>query len=108
MTIIVIDNNAHRMVEFEKLILSVFTDVQISFYESIDVTASPLLEPDILIVHRNNPEYRSILGSPSIGSYRLFFSGGYSGHFKKSDYEHHTTPNELVTALKEVKEHLQL
>ena len=100
MTIIVIDNNAHRMVEFEKLILSVFTDVQISFYESIDVTALPLLEPDILIVHRNNPEYRSILGSPSIGSYRLFF--------KKSDYEHHTTPNELVTALKEVKEHLQL
>ena len=108
MKIIVIDNYPPRREEIESQIRSVFEDAQVSFFESIDVSTLPLLEPRLLVVHRNNPEYRSIVGSNELSAYRIFFSGSYSGHFKKSDYEYHTNLKKLDKVLKEIEDNILL
>ncbi|MBT6012848.1 MAG: hypothetical protein HOG80_15870 [Candidatus Marinimicrobia bacterium] len=106
MKIIVVDNYLPRRGELENLIRIVFEDAQISFFESIDVATLPILEPSLLVVHRNNPEYRSIVGSKDFKAYRIFFSGSYSGRFKKSEHEYHTNLKNLEKVLKEIEVHI--
>jgi hypothetical protein len=106
--ILVIDNYSPRHEKIQAAIESVFSGIRLQFLESIDVSTIMDMNIRILIVHKNNPEYQRVVRDASLAKYRVFFSGGYSGHFKESDFEHYVTPQELSKALIDINTHMGL
>ena len=104
MKILVIDNYLPRHQSIVKDIDTVFDDKNVHIVEHIDIGTIQEINPDIILLHRNNPEKHEIMGSSSLSTYLIIYSGGTSGYFADDIYEQHVRVDLIIEALAKIRE----
>jgi hypothetical protein len=106
MRILLIDDKAKRHPELIEMIESVFPEKDLHVYERFVLTNIGNIKPNIIIVHENNPEARSLENNQPADTYMIQFSGGLNGLSSDGEFAFYAGVKLIPQALIEILDHM--